>query len=52
MSEKPITNKEKQFVILPNEADPKNSLLKANQAIHKALADIKKTRKSQLSRDF
>lgn len=52
MSEKSITDKEKQFTVLPNEADPKNSLPKASQAINKALAEVKKTRNSKPSRRF
>jgi hypothetical protein len=42
MSDKPLTDKEKQFTVLPNEADPKSSYTKAKQAISKALAEIKK----------
>ena len=44
MSDKPLTDREKQFTVLPNETDPKNSLAKANQAINKALAEVKKAR--------
>lgn len=52
MSKKTITNKEKQFTILPNEADPNNSLPKASQAINKALAEVTKRRNSKPSRNF
>lgn len=45
MTSKPLTNGEKQFTVLENEADPKNSLAKANQAATKALAEIKKTKR-------
>lgn len=45
MANKPLTDKEKQFIILPNEADPKNALVKANQAAFKALAEIRKNKR-------
>ncbi|QIL91183.1 hypothetical protein GNX18_16410 [Microbulbifer sp. SH-1] len=44
MNDKPLTDREKQFTVLPEEADPKNALAKANQAVIKALAEIKKTK--------
>ncbi len=47
MSDKPLTDKEKQFTVLPNEADPKSSYTKARQAISKALAEVKKTKNSR-----
>ncbi len=50
MSDKPLTDKEKQFTVLPNETDPKMALGKANQAISKALADVRKTRKGKPSK--
>jgi len=43
MSEQ-LTNKEKQFTVLPNEEDPKKSFAKARQAIAKGLLEIKTTR--------
>ncbi len=45
MKNKVLTDKEKQFTVMPNEADPKYSLAKANQAVLKALSDVKKSRK-------
>jgi hypothetical protein len=48
MSNRPLTDKEKQFTVLPNEKDPKKSLGVANQAIIKALAEIHKLRKISL----
>jgi hypothetical protein len=42
MSNKPLTDKEKQFTVLPNEADPKLAALKARDAVNKALNDVKK----------
>ena len=45
MSDKRLTDQEKQFTVLANETDPKNSLVKASQAINKALVDVKKGRK-------
>ncbi|MGM8225342.1 hypothetical protein ACSV5M_02080 [Cellvibrio sp. ARAG 10.3] len=42
MTDKPLTNKEKQFAVLPNETDPGNALVKANNAVVKALAEINK----------
>ena len=47
MMNKPLTDKEKQFTILPNEVDPKKSFAKAHQAISRALSDIKTSRKSK-----
>ena len=47
MTNKPLTDKEKQFSVLPNEADPKNAFLKANVAAAKALAEIKKNTKAK-----
>jgi DNA-directed RNA polymerase subunit L len=47
MMNKPLSNKEKQFTILPSEEDPKKSLGKANQAISKALSEIEKTRNNK-----
>jgi hypothetical protein len=43
MSNKPLTDKEKQFTVLPLETDPKSAAIKAQQAILKAMSDIKKT---------
>lgn len=43
MNDKPLTDKEKQFTVLPNETDPKQALAKASQAVSKALAEMKKT---------
>ena len=45
MSNKPLTDKEKQFTILPNEADPKTASVKAHQAVSKALSQVKKTKR-------
>ena len=45
MTNKPLTEKEKQFTILPNEADPKTSMAKAHQAVQKALSQVKKTKR-------
>ena len=45
MSNKPLTNREKQFTVLPNETDPKTSFAVASQAVNKALAEIQRTRK-------
>ncbi|MFS1525620.1 hypothetical protein ACL7TT_16155 [Microbulbifer sp. 2304DJ12-6] len=44
MSNKPLTDKQKQFTVLPNEADPKSAFTKARQAVSKALAEVKKTK--------
>lgn len=44
---KPLTDKEKQYTILPNEVDPKKSFAKAHQAISRALSEIKTTRKTK-----
>ena len=32
MTDRPLRDKEKQFTVLQNEADPKNALIKAHQA--------------------
>jgi len=45
MTNKPLTNKEKQFTVLPEEIDRKMALAKANQAVIKALGEIKRTKK-------
>ena len=45
MTNKPLTDKEKQFAVLPSETDPKNAFLKASVAAAKALAEIKKNTK-------
>jgi len=47
MMSKPLTNKEKQFTVLPNEEDPKKSFAKAHQAISKALLEVKRTNKTK-----
>lgn len=52
MNKKRLTDSEKQFTILPNEVDPKMSLAKANQAISKALVEIKNTRKIKAHNSF
>jgi len=41
MMNKPLTDKEKQFTVLPNEENPKNSFAKAKQAVSKALSEMK-----------
>lgn len=45
MTDRPLTDKEKQFTALPNEADPKTALAKAHQAVYKALSQVKKTKR-------
>ncbi len=52
MNDKPLTDREKQFTVLPNETDPKKSLAKASQAINKALTDVKKSRNGNSNRGF
>ncbi|MET1255267.1 hypothetical protein [Aliikangiella maris] len=47
MNNRPLTDKEKQFTVLPNETPPERALGVANQAASRALADIKKTRKKK-----
>lgn len=42
---KSLTNREKQFTILSNEVTSERILAVANEAISKALAEIKSTRK-------
>ena len=48
MTDKPLTDREKQFTVLPNEADPKTALVKAHQAVQKALSQVKKTKRPKL----
>ena len=45
MTNKPLTDREKQFTVLPEETDPKMALAKANQAVTKALGEIKRTKR-------
>ena len=45
MTNPAATDKEKQFTVLPDETDPKMAVGKANQAIQKALLDIKKSKR-------
>jgi hypothetical protein len=47
MTDKPLTDKEKQFTVLPNEADPKAARVIAYQAVHKALSQVKKYKARQ-----
>jgi len=47
---KPLTDREKQFTVLPNEADPNMSNVVAAQAVNKVLAEIKRTRKPKAKR--
>ena len=42
MTSNNMSDKEKQFTVLPNEADPKTGLMKAHQAVQKALSEVKK----------
>ncbi|BFM11057.1 hypothetical protein R50072_12100 [Simiduia litorea] len=42
MSNKPLTDQEKQFTVLPTEADPISAANKAQQAVLKAMSHIKK----------
>lgn len=39
---RPLTPREKQYTVLPNETAPEHAFTKASQAVSKALADIKK----------
>lgn len=39
---RPLTSKEKQYTVLPNETTPEQAFIKANQAVLRALADVKK----------
>ena len=41
---KDLSPQDKQFTVLPNEADPKSSLSKAMVAAHKANSMVKKAR--------
>ena len=45
MTDRPLTDKEKQFTILPNEVDPKIAQVKAHQAVSKVLSQVKKTKR-------
>lgn len=44
MSNRTLTDKEKQFTVLPGEAAPKEALTKAHLAVSKALSQVKKTK--------
>lgn len=49
MMSKSLTSKEKQFTILPNEEDPKESFAKASQAISKHYQKYKELEIANLS---
>ncbi|MGB3611837.1 MAG: hypothetical protein WA987_15790 [Cellvibrio sp.] len=47
---KALTSKEKQYTVLPSETAPEQAFLKANQAVLKALANVKKTKPIKTSK--
>ncbi len=44
MKDKPLTEQEKQFTVMPNEIDPRHARVAAHQAAVKALGELRKNK--------